>query len=558
MSHVPKAGRREWAGLAVLTLPTLLVALDINSLFLALPHLSADLRTSGTEQLWITDIYGFMVAGLVVTMGTLGDRIGRRRLLMIGGAAFCLTSLLAAFSVSPAMLIGARALLGVAGATLMPSTLALIGSMFRDARQRGTAIAVWATCQFAGAALGPVVGGVLLEHFWWGSVFLLAVPVMVLLLLAGPFLLPEFRNPAAGRLDLAGVVLSLLAILPIVYGIKRLAATGAGPSVVPLTAIIMGAAFAVAFGRRQMRLDDPILDLRLFARRSFRLVLAALALAGVAMAGIGLLVTQYLQSVQGFAPAEAALWFAPMGLAVALGTTLTPVVVRSVSPATAIAGGLALSAAGAGLLAVVTRTAGDGQGPVLIVVGIAVLALGTGPLFALGTDIVVGSVPPERGGSAAAMSETSNYLGGTLGVAVLGTVGAALYRDRMAGAVPARVPAEAARLARETVAGANGAAAALPPDDAARLLRAAHDAFTGGLVTVGLIGAVLFAFLAALMTRLPRRPGHNDGEQEGVVQDGTVHDSTVHNSTGHDSTAYGAPREPAPATGRGRGARRDA
>ncbi|MEV0972589.1 MFS transporter [Microtetraspora glauca] len=538
MPHAPKAGWREWAGLAVLTLPTLLVALDINSLFLALPHLSADLGTSGAEQLWITDIYGFMVAGLVVTMGTLGDRIGRRRLLLIGGTAFGLASLLAAYSVSPAMLIGSRAVLGVAGATLMPSTLALIGNMFRDAAQRGTAIAVWATCQFAGAALGPVLGGILLRHFWWGSVFLLAVPIMVILLLAGPLLLPEFRNPDAGRLDPASVALSLLAILPIVYGIKQLAVGGTGLSAVPLSALTVGAVFAVVFTRRQMRLRDPLLDLRLLARRSFRLVLVALALAGVVMAGTGLLVTQYLQSVLGFDPAEAALWFAPMGLAVALGTMLTPVIVRRISPTAAIAGGLALSAAGTGLLALVSEVGGDRQGPVLIVAGIAVLALGTGPLFALGTDIVVGSVPPERAGSAASMSETSNFLGGTLGVAVLGTVGAAVYRHHMSGAVPSRVPAEAAQAARETVAGANGAAAGLPPADAAELLRTAHDAFTGGLVTVGLIGAVLFALLALLMTRLPRRSGH----------DGDTADAAERSAVG----------EPDATTGHARGAHRDA
>ncbi|MFC6930107.1 MFS transporter [Actinomadura yumaensis] len=182
----------------MLVLPTLLVALDVNVLFLALPELSADLGTSGVQQLWITDVYGFMVAGLVITMGTLGDRIGRRRLLLAGGAAFAAASAAAAYATSPAMLIGARTLLGVAGATLMPSTLALITNMFRDARQRGSAIAVWATCQFAGAALGPVVGGVLLERFWWGSVFLMAVPVMAVLLVAGPCCCPSSARPARG------------------------------------------------------------------------------------------------------------------------------------------------------------------------------------------------------------------------------------------------------------------------------------------------------------------------------------------------------------------------
>ncbi|MFG1709357.1 MFS transporter [Nonomuraea sp. M3C6] len=490
--HMPpaartRAGRREWLGLVVLTLPTLLAAVDINVLFLALPQLSADLGTSGVEQLWIIDIYGFMVAGLVITMGTLGDRIGRRRLLLTGAAAFGIASVLAAYAVSPAMLIACRALLGIAGATLMPSTLALITNMFRDDRQRGTAIAVWATCQFAGAALGPVVGGLLLEHFWWGSVFLLAVPVIAALLVAGPLLLPEHRDPGAGRLDLTSVALSMLAILPIVWGIKTVAASGSGVTATPIVVLATGGAFAVAFVRRQLRLEDPLLNLRLFAQRPFALVLTALVLAGVAMAGVGLLVTQYLQTVLGYSPTQAALWFAPMGLAVALGTTLTPAITRWVTPRVAITGGLVVSALGAGLL---TQT---GDLPV-VVAGITVLALGTGPLFALGTGIVVGSVRPERAGSAASLLESGNYFGGTLGLAILGTVSAAVYRLRMAGTIPPGVPDDVARAAQETVAGA--------VSHGPGLAHAAHAAFTDALSTVGLIAAALFVVAAFLMRRL--------------------------------------------------------
>ncbi|WP_219470954.1 MFS transporter [Nonomuraea rhizosphaerae] len=488
-----KAGAREWAGLVLLALPTLLVAMDITALFIALPQLTADLRASGVEQLWITDIYGFLVAGFVTTMGTLGDRIGRRRLLLIGGAAFAAASVLAAFAGSPGMLIAARAVQGVAGATLMPSTLALITNMFRDGRQRGTAIAIWATCQFTGGAIGPVMSGLLQERFWWGAVFLLAVPVMVLLLVAGPVVLPEFRTADAGRLDPASVALSLVTVLPIVYGIKNLAVADSGATTGPIVALIAGCAFGALFVRRQLRLERPLLNLRLFRRRSFTLVLTALMLAGVAMAGAGMQVTQYLQTVVGFAPAEAALWFAPMGLAVAAGTMLTPVLVRHVSAKRAIAGGLAVSAVGAALLAGVE----NGQG--LAVAGVAVLALGTGPLFALGTGLVVGSVPPERAGSVASMSETANYLGATLGMAVLGTVAAAIYRHGMAGAVPAGLDRLSMTQARETVAGATALAAKLPVREASALLRAGHDAFLSGLHTVGVIGAVLFALLAALM-----------------------------------------------------------
>src|SRR5829696_7619884 len=201
----PSAGRREWIGLAVLALPTLLIGLDMTALHLAVPSLSADLAPTSTQLLWITDSYGFMIAGFLITMGTLGDRIGRRRLLLIGSAAFALASAAAAYASSAAMLIAARGLLGIAGATVMPSTLALISNMFRDPRQRGAAIGAWLSTFTVGIAIGPVVGGALLEWFWWGSVFLLGVPVMALLLALAPVLLPENADAGAGRPDLTSV-----------------------------------------------------------------------------------------------------------------------------------------------------------------------------------------------------------------------------------------------------------------------------------------------------------------------------------------------------------------
>lgn len=325
---VERAGRRAWLGLALLTLPTLLVSLDMNVLFLALPRLTADLEPSSTEQLWITDGYGFMTAGFVITMGTLGDRIGRRRLLLIGAAGFGAVSVLAAFSTSAEMLIAARLLLGLVSAALMPSTLALITSMFTEERQRGRAISIWATGNFTSAALGPVLGGFLLQHFWWGSVFLVAAPVMVLVLVAGPVLLPEYRTPAHGRLDLASVALSLVAVLPIVYGIKRLAVSEGGGPALPVAAIGVGVGVGVLFVRRQLRLATPLLDLRLFRSPTFTAVLCALVLVGATMAGTGLLGTQFLQSVLDLSPTTAALWFTPMGLAVGLSTMLAPMLGR--------------------------------------------------------------------------------------------------------------------------------------------------------------------------------------------------------------------------------------
>jgi DHA2 family multidrug resistance protein-like MFS transporter len=497
----PRAGRREWIGLAVLALPTLLVALDIGALFLALPHLSADLGASSTEQLWITDIYGFLLAGFLITMGTLGDRIGRRRLLLIGAAAFTVASVLAAYSTSPEMLIVARALLGIAGATLSPSTLALISNMFRDAQQRGKAISLWATCQFAGAALGPVIGGLLLQHFWWGSVFLLGVPVMALLLVFGPMLLPEYRDIHAGRLDLASVALSLAAILPLIYGIKELAVHGAQSPALAIMAIVAGAAVGALFVRRQLRLSSPLLDLRLFGDRSFSITLSAMALGSAALAGTSLMTSQYVQSVIGLAPAQAGLWQAPTGLGIAAGVLLAPALTQRITPSRAIVAGLALSAAGLLLLTQV----GSAGGLVVVVLGIAVVAFGVGPLFVLGTGLVVGSAPPEKAGAAAALSETSNIFGSTLGLAVLGSIGAAVYRHQLAGSTLAGIPAEAAQTARETIAAATAVAGQLPAVPAALLLDAARAAFTAGLNVVAAIGAIIFIALAILIATALRR-----------------------------------------------------
>lgn len=483
---------RTRAALALLVLPALLIALDMNVLFLALPEIGRDLHASAVQQLWITDVYAFLLAGFVLTMGTLGDRIGRRRLLFLGCAAFAATSVLAAYAPTPELLIAARALMGVAGATLMPSTLALITTLFPDERRRGTALAVWATCQFAGAALGPVAGGLLLAHFWWGSVFLAAVPMAALVIVAGRRLLPEVAGSEAGRPDLRSVALSLATVLPVVWAIKALTSDAGA---VPVTvALGVGLGAGVALVRRQLRSAHPLFDLALFRLVPVRVVLGALVGAGIVMAGTGMLVTQYLQTVLGYSPFAAALWFVPMGLGVAAGTLLTPALVRRVDPAAAITGGLVLAAAGAALLVLVPAE----DGAAVAVGALAVLALGTGPLFARGVGYLMAAVPAARAGAAAALSETGNHLGGALGPALLGSLAAGVYRAGTTGLPDA---------ARDTVTGAAAVAVGVPGEQAAALLHTAHTASVAGIHVAGLAGAVVFAALAAASRRIsaPRR-----------------------------------------------------
>ncbi len=495
-----RAGRREWAGLAVLALPCLLYAMDLTVLNLAVPHLSADLRPSSAQLLWIVDIYGFMVAGSLVTMGTLGDRIGRRRLLLAGAAAFGAASVLAAWSSSAEMLIGARALLGIAGATVAPSTLSLIRTMFADPRQRTVAISVWITSFSVGGAIGPLLGGVLLEWFWWGSVFLLAVPVMALLLLLGPILLPEFRDPDAGRLDLVSAALSVAAVLAVIYGLKQLAQDG--PGWPPALSIPAGLAMGTLFVRRQQALANPLLDLRLFRVPAFSAALTTNLLSFFVGFGSLLFIAQYLQLVLGLSPLAAGLWMLPASVGFIVGSMLTPMLAGRVRPGLVMAGGLGLAAVGFGLLTQLDT--GRAAGLPLLVAGSVVFSLGLAPVDTLATDLAVGAAPPERAGAASALAETSAEFGGALGIALLGVIGTAAYRGQIADAVPAGVPPGAAEAARDTLGGAVVAAGQLPDQLGQALLDAARQAFIQGLhlaFAVSAAAAVAVAVLAAVVLR---------------------------------------------------------
>jgi MFS transporter, DHA2 family, multidrug resistance protein len=524
----PRAGRREWVGLAVLALACLLYVMDLTVLHLAVPAISADLAPSSAQLLWIIDIYGFMVAGSLITMGTLGDRIGRRRLLLLGAAAFGLCSVVAALATSAEQLIVARALLGLAGATLAPSTLSLLFHMFQDPRQRAVAIGVWIGAFSAGSAIGPVLGGALLAWFWWGSVFLLALPVMAALLVLGPRVLPEYRDPDAGRLDLGSAAMAVLATLAVIWGLKDIAQDGLG--LAAALVIAGGLVVAAAFVARQRRLADPMLDVGLFRRTRFNAALATNFLAIFVAVGYFLFVAQYLQLVVGLSPLAAGLWSLPSAIGFIIGSQLAPRVLGTLPPAWVLAAGLAVATVGLALLAQV----GVSGGLPALIGGSVVISLGLAPVFGLTTELIVSSAPPEQAGAASGISETAAELGGALGIAVMGSIGVAIYRGQLADQLPAGLPAEAATAARDTLGSAAAVAAQFPGELGAGVLAAARQAFVAGMQLSSTIAAgigVGLAVLTLIVLRNEQPPAPATTEDDAAEDLWTEHDRTEHDRT---------------------------
>ncbi|MER8237313.1 MFS transporter [Streptomyces sp. NPDC094049] len=488
---VRRAGPRQWWALVALTVPVLLMSIDLTVLSMAVPALSTDLAPTASQLLWIIDVYGVFLAGLLILMGSLGDRIGRRRLLLTGAVAFGAASLLAAFAWNAEVLILARALLGLGGATLMPSTLSLIRNIFEDPAQRRRAISVWAAAFAGGAGLGPVVGGLLLEHFWWGSVFLINLPVMALLLAVGPFLLPESRDPRPGPFDLLSAALLIGAVLAVVFGFKEAGKLGWG--VQPAAWLAGGTLVAALFAARQRRLAQPLIDLALL--RSLPFGVAVLTnIAGVfAMTGMLYFFPQYVQIVLGRSALEAGLWALPLATGAIIGSLTVPALARRFPAGLVIGLGLALASSGYLLLSLLDT---DGVAA-LAFAGGALLGGGVGLANTLANDVIVSAAPPGRAGAAAGISETAYELGGAMGTAVLGSVGAQVYASRVLADLPAQTPPEAAGAATQTLAAAERVAASLPPAQGRELLGTAHSAFVDAMSQTFLTGGLIVAAAAA-------------------------------------------------------------
>ncbi|WP_432905366.1 MFS transporter [Micromonospora matsumotoense] len=497
-----KAGRREWIGLAVLVMVTLIISMDMTVLSYALPFITADLEPTSSQLLWITDVYAFVLAGLLIPMGTLGDRIGRRRLLMIGAAVFGAASVATALSTSPGMLIGTRAVMGAAGATLMPSTMSLIRNMFHDENERRAAIGLWAAGFSAGSVIGLVAGGALLQYFSWGAVFEINVPIMLLLLILAPLLLPEFRDPAAGRFDLISTVLAFVAVLPTVWGIKQFAEHGADWP--PVAGVVGGLVFLTVFVWRQRRLADPVIDVRLFRAPAFSAAVVMNVLANFALVGFMFFISQYLQLVLGLRPFTAGLWSLPAAAAAGIGAAvLAPMLAQRFRRAYVAAGGLLVGAAGCLVLAQV----GDAAGLAQVVAGQALMTGGVAMVLTLSAELIVSTAPPERAGAAAGLSETGSQLGAALGVAILGSIGTFVYRQQLSGAAPDGVSADSWATARETLGGAVEESRGLATVAADTLVALARAAFAAELRVAAVVAAGILLVTAVLAAVLLRNVG---------------------------------------------------
>lgn len=488
-----KATHKEWLGLLVLALPCMIYSMDLTVLNLALPQISADLKPSVSQLLWIVDIYGFFVAGSLITMGTLGDSIGRRKMLLLGAFSFAVASALAAFSRSAETLIVTRALQGIAGATLAPSTLSLIRVLFKDAQQRVMAVGLWGTSFSVGALIGPIIGGALIEKFWWGSVFLINIPVMIVLLIVGPKILPEYKNPGDGKIDIISAALSLIALLSVIFGIKKLAENGL--EFLPFLIICFGLVTGFFFVYRQKKLTFPLIDLNLFTNFTFNALLVTNAFTMFALFGTFIFSAQYMQLVMGLSPFMAGVWSLASPVGFLISSLCAPHLAKRIRPAYIMAAGLSLGALGFFLSSQV-----QGSGDLyLLVLSTAIFSFGSSPVLLFTTSMIVNSAPSEKAGTAAALSETGNELGGALGIALLGSIGTHIYKKHIEDSMPSTISPDLKSAALGTLENALQAASIAPEKSGQFMVELIQRSYTEAFNSVMLLSSLLLVALTVLV-----------------------------------------------------------
>lgn len=513
-----RATWREWLGLAALMLPIFMLATDMTGLFLAMPSITADLTPSSTQMLWILHVGEFLTVGFLLTIGRLADRIGRRRLLVIGVAVYGIASTIAAFSTTAWMLIAVRAFLGVAAAMITPSAMSLLRNMFPDPKQFSVAIAVNLSAFSAGAALGPSIGGLLVDHFWWGAVFLINAPAALIFLLGAP-LLPTYRDSKAGRPDLISVALSLFAIMTVIFGLQEIAEHGFHVHYV--SAVLLGLIVGIVFVRRQLHLQEPLLDLRMFRTSAFSVSLLALLLVLLVNGGAYMLFTQHLQTVLGLSPTQTGLLLVAPAVLSIVGTLLAPVLTRWMRPAYAMASGLTVAVGGAALIVLTANEAGAA----ILITGVSIFMLGVGPIMTISSELMISSVPKERAGSASAMQDVGTGLGNAVGIAFIGSLAMIIYRGSLANSIPQGVPAEAINTAMGSVGAAIAVAGQLSDTLGAEMLQAIQTSFTFAIqisYAIAALGLIMVAMMVVWKLRHVRNGASEDSDLQDQINGSVV------------------------------------
>jgi EmrB/QacA subfamily drug resistance transporter len=499
--------RRRWGTLVVLCLSLLVIGLDNTILNVALPTLGRDLHASISQLQWIVDAYTLVFAGLLLTAGSLGDRFGRKYALSAGLVIFGIGSTLSAFSGSAGVLISTRALMGVGGAFIMPATLSILTNTFLEPRERAKAIGIWAGVSGLGIAIGPVVGGWLLQHFWWGSVFLINIPVVIIALATGRVLVPNSRDPSSPRLDPVGAVLSITGLTALLWAIIEAPSHGWGSTEI-IIAYAIAAVVLTAFVAWELHTDHPMLNVRFFQNPRFTAASAAVTLVFFALFGSLFLITQYLQNVRNYTALQAGLRMAPIALMLMIAAPASSAVVRRLGSKIVVSGGLFLVAIGLALFATLQVHSGYER----VLLAILVLGLGMGFTMAPATDSIMGALPRAKAGVGSAVNDTTRQVGGALGVAILGSILSSTYASHMASALAGHaIPTAAASAAKDSIGGALAVAAVVGGAPGKALADAARHSFVAGMqpavlaaAAVALLGAlVVILFLPARAAGVP-------------------------------------------------------